>query len=120
MSNYTRVIPRDLFNEASLLKCLGRLVIELERVNAPSVGFDVEDVEFFDIVQSQDDGSISVANLSFSVQGKQYRLSRPLNSRQPCPLWLSDDDDPTFEAIEVFDERTGRLSSEFLNFIQHN
>lgn len=120
MSNYRRVIPRDLFNEASLLKCLGRLVIELERVDhGGAVGFDVEDVSHFDIVQSQDDGSISVANLPFSVRGRKYRLSRPLNSRQPCPLWLSSDDDPSFDAIEVFDERTGRLSAEFIAFINN-
>jgi hypothetical protein len=117
MSNYRRVIPRDLFNEASLLKCLGRLVIELERVDhGGAVGFDVEDVEHFDIVQSQDDGSISVANLPFSVRGRKYRLSCPLNSRQPYPLWLSDEDEE-IEPIEVLSD-DGSLTGEMITFVK--
>jgi hypothetical protein len=31
---YTRVIPRDLFNEANLLKCIGGLYIALEHVES--------------------------------------------------------------------------------------
>lgn len=30
LSNYERVVPRDLFNEANLLKCIGKLVLEIE------------------------------------------------------------------------------------------
>jgi hypothetical protein len=74
----------------------------------------------FDIVQSQDDGSISVANLPFSVRGRKYRLSRPLNSRQPCPLWLSSDDDEEFDADRGV-ERANRLGSlaELIAFINN-
>lgn len=33
--SYFRVIPRDLFNEASLLKCYGRLAILLDDMRSP-------------------------------------------------------------------------------------
>jgi len=33
--SYTRVIPRDLFNEANLLKCYGQIYIEVERMSLP-------------------------------------------------------------------------------------
>lgn len=107
--SYIRVIPRDLFNEASLLKCYGQLYIALETAGQHAAQFDVEDVDFFDIRQSEDDGSTTIANVPFSVAGRSYHLSRPLNSRAPWPLWISDLDDPDFEPFEVFDD-AGKLS----------
>ena len=112
---YVRVIPRDLFNEASLLKCLGHLYILLE-TKSSNAKFDVEDLPVFDIQQDESDGSISVANLPFSVGGRRVHLSRPLNSRGSWPLFLSLPDDPDFEAIRVFEE-TGFFTDDMLNFI---
>lgn len=66
----------------------------------------------FDIDQDATDGSISVANLPFSISGRSYRLYRPLNSRQPWPLWITDDADRNFEPLGVFDE-CGNLSLDF-------
>lgn len=58
--SYNRVIPRDLFNESSLLKCLGRLYICLE--NTPGHAAELQQVgREFDIRQSDDDGSIYAA-----------------------------------------------------------
>jgi hypothetical protein len=118
MSNYIRVIPRDLFNEASLLKCLGTLYIALENVpDCDQAEFAVGDVDSFDIHQDSNDGSIYVANLPFVVAGRACHLSRPLNSRQPWPLWLSDRDNDDFDRIEVFNEQ-GKLSSDMLAFLK--
>lgn len=115
MPNYRRVIPRDLFNEANLLKCLGRLYIELERAETSwrhKARYDVEDVASFDIVQDENDGSIFVRNLPFSIDGQRYHLARPLNSRRPYPLWLTHPDNPDFEPVDVFND-DGTLSDDF-------
>lgn len=113
---YIRVLPRDLFNEANLLKCLGALWICLDGYGT-AARFDVEDAPVFDIQQDEGDGSISVANLPFSVGGRRCHLSRPLNSRHPWPLYLSMPDNPDFEVIAVFDD-DGGLSDAMLDLIQ--
>lgn len=113
---YVRVIPRDLFNEASLLKCLGHLHILLETTPG-AAKFDVEDLPVFDIEQDESDGSISVVNLPFSVGGRSVHLSRPLNSRAAWPLYLSVPDDSDFEPIQVFEE-TGFFTEAMLDFMQ--
>jgi hypothetical protein len=117
--SYIRVIPRDLFNEASLLKCLGALYIALETAGDHRAKFGVDDVDRFDIVQNPDDGSLYVANLPFLIGGSPYHLSRPLNSRAPWPLyaqrcWPGDRDDDS--VVSVFCE-DGKLSGEFLRLI---
>jgi hypothetical protein len=98
---YRRVIPRDLFNEANLLKCMGRLALLREHMLA-------EDVAEFRIEQDESDGSISVVNLPLWLKAKTYRLFRPLNSRAPWPLYLTYGDDD----IAVFDEY-GDLTQQF-------
>jgi len=113
--SYRRVIPRDLFNEANLLKCLGHLYITLETTRS-NAKFDVEDLPVFDIEQDANDGSISVANLPFSVDGRKVHLSRPLNTRAAWPLYLSRPDDPDFDPIRVFED-TGFFTDDMLALI---
>lgn len=105
--NYIRVLPRDAFNEASLLKCIGKLWILTERMNKD--GFMEEDVPSFIIKQSQDDGSISVSNLTFTIKGETVTLSRPLNSREAWPLYAELGDN----YLSVFNNE-GELDSDFL------
>lgn len=112
--SYLRVIPRDLFNEANLLKCYGRLVILLENLPVGHVGSFGEDAfDVFDIQQNPDDGSLSVANMPLYIGGRPYTLRRPLNSRHPWPLWAELQDNPDGEEeIAVFDDQ-GDLTAEF-------
>lgn len=124
--SYTRVIPRDLFNESSLLKCLGRLQIILEGVAGgphradARLGADPDDAySSFDVVQSSDDGSISVENLPLIVRGERLRLYRPLNSRQPWPLYVDipeNDAAPYGDTLSVFDDE-GIIDQRFLDFL---
>ena len=113
--SYRRVIPRDLFNEASLLKCYGRLYIALEKLNG-AARFSAEDLASFDIVQSEDDGSITVRNLSLIVGVNEYSLWRPLNSRGRWPLYASATDDPDFDPVAVFTDE-GELTVDMCNLI---
>lgn len=88
---YMRVIPRDLFNEASLLKCIGQLVLLIHDNQIKDIKFE-HNGESFDIVQNEMDGSIYVENVEFfRLNGKRLHFSRPLNSRQPWPLYLEID-----------------------------
>lgn len=112
---YTRVIPRDLFNEASLLKCLGRLAILLENRNG-AARFDAEDLPSFDIVQREDDGAIYMENLRLAVGEERYRLSRPLNSRRPWPLYAELIDASDFDPVDVYDDE-GNLTADMLKLI---
>lgn len=106
---YTRVVPRDLFNEGDLLNCLGRLWIKLDdRRDHRAV------LEFtgnrFEVEQDPSDGSISCTNFRLSVDPsvETVPLFRPLNSRSKWPLWARFGD----EDRRVFD-LDGELSPEF-------
>lgn len=107
---YTRVIPRDLFNEANLLKCYGQLYLGLEHLGME--GCLQHDCQAFQIEQSEADGSLTVANVTLTVRGQICSLSRPLNSRREYPLYLQNGDD----VIEVFANH-GQLSDEMLDFL---
>ena len=112
-SNYNREIPRDLFNEANLLKCYGKLYIELEKLNSNNVEMVYENGKPFQISQDSSDGSLSIGNIFLKVKGSKYYPSRPLNSREPWPLYIIT---PDYTEIEIFTS-SGSLSSEFLEWI---
>ena len=112
--SYQRVIPRDLFNEANLLKCYGRLWILLEPRLERSVRFELDGEEFV-IDQRASDGNLYIDNLRLWIRGQMYNLFRPLNSRDQWPLYLSlgwDEDD-----IRVFTDE-GELSEEMLALLE--
>lgn len=110
---YVRVIPRDLFNEANLLKCYGQIYINLETAGLPNVEL-VHDGKAFDIQQDAADGSIHVSNVKLMVRGDLCRLFRPLNSRGTWPLYFLDGDE---DELEVFAE-DGTFSREIADFLQ--
>lgn len=109
--SYIRVLPRDLFNEANLLKCYGQVVLLLERLNN---GVALPDsVDEFEIVQSSDSGELYIDNLPLCVGERTYRLRRPLNARRAWPLYAQDIDDPDFEPMPVFTD-DGQFTPEML------
>lgn len=110
--SYPRVIPRDLFNEANLLKCYGQIYLNLEILNPENVEFE-HDGEPFD-VQQDDSGALTIANIELRVRGIPCYLRRPLNSRRPWPLYLTIADSPL--EIDVFNE-DGSFSDEMTAFL---
>ena len=121
---YRRVIPRDLFNEANLLKCYGRLWLCLDKLRDHKAtlgdepnGQDPGDHSggAFVVEQNPDDGSITLANVSFCVDGERLRLARPLNSRDPWPLWVDDEEAGICECVFT-DE--GELTPEFVAIVK--
>lgn len=128
--NYARVLPRDLFNEAKLLKCLGQLSLlihdglgidpawALKLIHQDPV--DSEEYTGFIIEQNNDDGSIYCANLVLLSRGQVIRLYSPLNSKLPYPLQFfghrrDGGEYPTVDDA-VFNDN-GTLSSEFRSFL---
>lgn len=118
--SYVRVIPRDLFNEANFLKCLGALYIALETAGAhhASLMFEPFDASADFGVTQNGDGALYSTSIEFIVRGTPYHLTRPLNSRASWPLYCSDLDNDDFEPVAVFDEATGKLSADFLALIK--
>lgn len=112
-TNYQRVLPRDLFNEAKLLKCLGRLFlmqannqlnpnIRLEHDTSLNAGFTIN--------QDQSDGSFFVSNISVYVNDVLFYHCANLNCKDAYPLILTCS--KTDEEFYVFDDN-GNLASEF-------
>jgi len=114
---YQRVLPRDLFNEANLLKCWGQL--ELLTMENPVV--QIKHNQFLHdngfIVHLNDyDCSLEVVNLRLFINSVCYRVFRPMNSRDPYPLMLEIDKD-TDEHIEIFTD-SGQFSERFNQLIE--
>lgn len=105
---YYRVIPRDLFNEANLLKCLGRLVLAADTLSELDVTHDDGP---FRVEQNPDTGGLYCTNVRFFWKGQLMELERPLNSREPWPLyWVNSE-----EEIEVFDSEGNVILGEVLH-----
>lgn len=101
-TSYMRVLPRDLFNESKLLKCVGRLVLMIEDRMAPEGLRYEHDGSPFKISQDDSDGSISIDNVHFFKGKVRVFFMTSLNSRRPYPLLCEDfnfvfDDDGNFE-----------------------
>lgn len=108
LENYIRVIPRDLFNEAKLLKCYGMLSLALH--NYPMEGVELEhDGDEFHVVMD-DSGCLSVSNLTLVVHGEPVTLGSMTNSRDAYPLLFTDAEE---EQHSLFDQ-AGKYSQEFL------
>lgn len=123
--SYTRVIPRDLFNEANLLKCYGQLELMIDKLNIPGVAIEY-DGEAFDVQQNPTDGALSLFNISLlkGEEGYPYLNSRslyffrPLNSREPWPLYTHiPDENDDWQEVAVFNA-DGGLSAEFFAFLK--
>ncbi len=110
--SYQRVIPRDLFNESKLLKCLGQLSLVIhDGVKVPAgLVLHHEDSEHagFDVWQSEDDGALSVSNIECTCFGRVITLRCKYNSKDAYPLWFTLDEN---EGL-VFGE-DGKLTEDF-------
>ena len=117
---YHRVIPRDLFNESKLLKCVGQLALLIhdgrdkdgrktpERLKAEQDGGE------FRIDQRQADGGLFIAKgLRFKVKSLVLDLYSAYNCKGSYPLICMTED---YEEIEVFNE-DGTLTDDFCEYL---
>ncbi len=116
-SHYKRVMPRDAFNEGNLLKCLGRLFLLLDDRKDTQYTLVHEFIDRpFCIVQDETSGDITCSNVYMMLYCAHYLFWRPINSREPWPLFIETMND---DVISVFDEH-GDLTTEFKEFIGYD
>lgn len=114
-SSYRRVVPRDLFNEAKLLKCLGKIAIGI--LDGKLGEFELEEKftnpeDGFEIVQN-DDGDIMCENYRVFKGDEELYLFTRLNSKANWPLMTIDHHG---EYIDVMDDN-GKFTDEFLTYL---
>ena len=105
---YPRVIPRDFFNEAKLLKCMGQLALKIHESKLPE-GISVkieESGEPFKILA--EDEYLFVSNYPATINDKPVRFLTTYNSRSVFPLVCR----IGYDEYEVFED-DGEFSEEF-------
>ena len=122
---YQRVIPRDLFNEAKLLKCLGQLSlfildgIDHSRWSVPEhlrLTHYTDVTEGFLIEQDESDGSLSCSNVRLTMYIQEIRLSSPYNCKDAYPLQFAFHAGDEWIEGDVFND-DGNFSGEFQELI---
>lgn len=116
--SYNRVIPRDLFNEAKLLKCLGQLSLLIhdgKDIRWPlRMEHRLESGGFYiDLDGAR--GGITCLNLTVWNAGRSMYLYSPCNAKSPYPLQFVRDD---CSEGDVFND-DGTLSAEFAEWLDN-
>lgn len=105
-SNYDRVIPRDLFNEAKLLKCIGQLCLLIhDRENTPTEMSFEHNGEPFEI-ELLPEGSLTITNIKITIKEIECIFKTTYNSKSNYPLIVAHgyDEYPVFNDLGQFDE----------------
>jgi hypothetical protein len=118
--NRTLVFPRDLFNDAKLLKSLGKLALIIHdglddnRTQAPD-GLAIEALEDngWKIEQDEMTGNLSVLNISITYNNHDLRLCSSYNCKDNYSLWLEDYKD----CVRVLDPDKGTLTEDFIKYL---
>lgn len=111
--SYKRVLPRDLFNEAKLLKCIGRLFLmhhDGELSDAVKLIHDTSECEGFDVRFDENNNRLYVNNVFVYINDEFWCHGCSYNSRDNYSLVLEHDEQGAFF---IFNEE-GRLMPNFL------
>lgn len=100
---YIRVVPRDLFNESNLLKCLGHIALGIHDGKLPGLRLLSEDFDSgFVVEQRSSTGEFYCPEFQlYNPHVGMLYHAQPLNSREPYALFLFDDQD---EEYAVFND----------------
>mgnify|MGYP001596767171 CR=1 FL=1 len=110
---YQRVIPRDLFNEAKLLKCMGRLCLMIhDRVCPCEMRFTDNGSPFKTALL--DEGALTIWNLRIYIKGHLFRFKTTYNSKAIYPLYVEHE----YVDYLVFNEQ-GEFDKEFIDFTKN-
>lgn len=110
---YERVMPRDFFNEAKLLKCLGQLSLKIHDADEGAKGVVMHfcnSSEGCKIVLCEE-GVLIDNNVEVRIQEEIISVYTTYNSKGVYPL---DALFPDFDEVRVFDE-SGNFTTEFIN-----
>lgn len=138
-TDYQRVIPRDLFNEAVLLKCLGKVALWIHEGMLPlltaehtTMGDSDQHTQGFD-VRLTECGLLFAGSLRFYLCGRrQVLFVTTYNSREPWPLlwcWSYDGDmlpvfadngDPDPHFLRAMSTPPVEVNDALLTFLEDN
>lgn len=123
---YEHVLPRDLFNEAKLLKCLGQLALiihdgkDKNNVRVPDLEIcnPDESREGFIIDLDVNTGQLYCSNLVFCFKGVPLSLGTFYNSTSPYPIYFEVpcEDGNLYEGLVFNDD--GTLHDLFIAFMK--
>lgn len=116
--SYQRVLPRDLFNEAKLLKSLGQVALLIHDERAPrGLTFLHCDEPGFEIEQDQSTGDLFCMNLRLFYRPAEVShevwVDGRYNSKAPYTLVARDSED---QCDVLTDE--GEFTPEFLAYLR--
>lgn len=113
-NSYTRVIPRDFFNEAKLLNCMGFLQLKiLDQQTPPGINIEINgNGEPFKIELNEAFYGLYVINYQILVNDEPYIFLTRYNNKNKFPFFVVTEDD---EEIEVFDEQRN-FTEEFIDY----
>jgi len=109
-TDYKRVFPRDLFNEAKLLKCLGRLGLLILDFRVPCK-MVMNEPEGCIVIGRRNDNFLECTNIQILIKDQPFRFMIPYNSKSQYPLLVERDN----IHYPVFDE-DGEFDKEFIVF----
>lgn len=110
---YQRVMPRDLFNEGKLLKCIGQLALLIHNGIRWPLKLRHRG-RAFRIAQDPSHGGIFITNVTASLNGTPLTLYTTMNGRDTYPL-VWEDEELGVEG-KVFTD-SGQLTSEFTSWL---
>lgn len=110
--NYSRVLPRDLFNEAKLLKCMGRLCLLIHDRIAPKEMTFRQNGDPFEITLLPT-GELFIDNLHVKIRDTFYIFKTTYNSKSNYPLFMEHE----LTDYDVFDDE-GNFDKEFLELLK--
>lgn len=114
MKTYQRVIPRDLFNEAKLLKCMGQLALIIhDGVRWKDLRVDFHGRDRFRIEQDSGSGGLEMANVYVMLGKLEILMHTAYNSKEPYPLYATLWNE---EEVPVFND-DGTLHADFTNWM---
>lgn len=110
--NYLRTAPRDLFNEAKLLKCLGQLGLHVWSGEARGVRL-LDNGASYRIGLHQAGYLVATGGIAFFKDEELLWLGTVVNSKEPYPLFCVVED----VELAVFND-DGTLSKEFRAYLE--
>lgn len=106
--DYQRVIPRDFFNEAKLLKCMGRMALLIHDELAPK-NCKIIEISDAPLIGLSYDGALAVVNYPLFISGIEYHIRTTYNSKGNYPAHVMHED----VEVEIFDD-DGSFTQEFI------
>lgn len=117
--SYERVLPRDLFNEAKLLKCLGRLALLIHDEKLPRLRFEQLETNNLRVELDVAFSELFCPALCLHHGETELELFTPYNNREEYPLYFRVSNEDGIYEGRVFNN-DGSVSADLANWLDAN